>query len=951
MAAERKCGEADLLEVASVSRLLDTLGCSFEQGKLLVREGIESGLYGLMAAYLLMLDEFLQDDELLAISTWNQASIGAALAAAVLADEGIRDWERLSPSVRDQILELLPNLAKWVGHHRLGVDVRTRIHGVFDIANLQSLAQLLGVVVERHSSGRGSAFVGLGSSSYSNGNRCYEILKNSERQGGPFHGKTAFHPATHTLNPIAQAIVVADDLYRAIKSGGRMKAEGTASSAKLIAAHVRKPEPAGAAALAGYLLTRLDGGTLSIEEIAYALRLSGFTKALFLELAGYAPDDEGANWFVQEASEEGEPMESLALSFLFCLDMDMGELAKVAGTERNHSEAEYRAMPIDPPDFEALNPTVNIYLTGDNTQQPSERWFEQIVANLNVNLEGIREVIDQESGASAELRTPARTGEAARPTRQPSRLDLLGHVEQIFVSNAERALIIDAAAGRTWTYRQVFELARSIAGGFVRQGIRRGDRVVLLLPNGVPFAATYFACLMTGIVLVPINPMLTAKEIGTILRLASARLVVFSAGTSSKLVQAEAQPSTPRLKMVSAKAAGYEAESDGIGAVLDLDRADALDWGTPFADCRPEDPFLILFTSGTTALPKGVVHSAGSELGNAVAFNATMGFGKESRFLHVWPMAYSSGILNTWLSPFMAEGSVVLTAAFDARSALDFWNAVIANKVNTLWLSPTMLAALLAVDRDTRGPAYCREHLKTVCCGAAALPLTLKRSFEQKYGVEVFESYGLVELLIVAANSPRYPRRDRSVGVVLPGVDIRIGRPEGNDEQEDIGGEVLANTQFAMVGYIDPNSGEISRLASGTYFPTGDIGRLDADGNLFITGRKKELIVRGGQTISPAAVRDVLLSCEEVEDAYVVGLPHQFYGEEVGAVVKLHAGAQFQQAKARILEVCRQELNPAAIPSVIAELNNFPLGSTGKVLAREIKIFLSANVADRIAKP
>src|SRR6185436_19973994 len=123
-------------------------------------------------------------------------------------------------------------------------------------------------------------------------------------------------------------------------------------------------------------------------------------------------------------------------------------------------------------------------------------------------------------------------------------------------------------------------------------------------------------------------------------------------------------------------------------------------------------------------------------------------------------------------------------------------------------------------------------------------------------GVEVFESYGLTELLIIAANSPRYPRRDRAVGIGLPGVDIRIGRPEGSDEQEDIGGEVLVNTQYAMVGYIDAASGAISRLAPGTYFPTGDIGRLDADGDLFITGRKKDLIVKGGQTISPAAVRD-----------------------------------------------------------------------------------------------
>ena len=627
--------------------------------------------------------------------------------------------------------------------------------------------------------------------------------------------------------------------------------------------------------------------------------------------------------------------------------MDIGELAKSAETERTRSVAEYRVKPIDPPEFEALDPVVNIYLTGDNTQQPSEHWFEMIVGNLRDNLENMRRVIEQ-GGATAELLPSARAHPAARPTRLPSQLDLLGHVENVFRTNADRAFIVDAMTGRTWTYGQIFEMARSIAKGLTGQGIKRADRIAILLPNGVPFAALYFCCLMTGIVAVPINPALTAKEIATILRLASVRLLVFATGTAAKLAQVEATSDTPRLRLVTTNSAGYGA--DGTGPVLDLDRADAGDWGPPFADCRPEDPFVILFTSGTMALPKGVVHSAANELGNAITFNTTQGFDRESRFLHVWPMAYSSGILNTLLSPFMAEGSVVLTAPFDARSALGFWDAVITNKVNTLWLSPTMLAALLAVDRDVRGPAYCKEYLKHVCCGMAALPLSVKRNFEQKYNVEIFESYGLTELLIVSANAPRYPRRDRSVGTALPGVDIRIGRPEDDDEQQEIGGEVLVSTQYAMLGYVEPDSGTISNLAPGSYFPTGDIGRLDPDGNLYITGRKKDLIVRGGQTISPAAVRDTLLSCEDVVDAHVVGLPHHFYGEEVGAVVKLRDGALFQNVEAKILERCRQELNPAAVPSMIAEVESFPLGSTGKVLAREIRSFLLAKATGKASE-
>ena len=178
-------------------------------------------------------------------------------------------------------------LAAALGERRLGLDVDTQIHGVFDLANLQSLGQLLGVVVERHLSGRGTAFVGLGSSSYSNGNRCYEILRDSFTQGGPFRGRDGFHPATHTLNPVAQALVYADDLRRASR---HPRFASLASEARLtwLMQHARKPEPAGAAAMAGYLLTRLDAGTLSLAEVAATLRLSGFDASRFLEFAGFS---------------------------------------------------------------------------------------------------------------------------------------------------------------------------------------------------------------------------------------------------------------------------------------------------------------------------------------------------------------------------------------------------------------------------------------------------------------------------------------------------------------------------------------------------------------------------------------------------------------------------------------------------------------------------------------
>lgn len=944
MAEQRGCPERDLPGDLTIRQLLETLGCRIESDRIVVQSGVESGMWGLGSAYLLMLEETLSIPDVMAMSTWNQASIGAALAGAVMADEALRDYVKCSPYERELLAEELPNISGWLAHHQLGSDIKTRIHGLFDIANLQSLAQLLGVLVERHSSGRGTAFVGLGSSSYSNGNSCFEILKNSERRGGPFHGKTTFHPATHTVNPIAQAMVVAEDLFRLARVAQQNGTSG--DLVKLALEHIRKPEPAGAAALAGYLLSRLDTGTLSVAEIAYLLKLAGFDTPLFLQLSGYEPNSAGANWFVQEASEEGENMEGLAQAFLHCLDMELVELAALAADERTESQANYRVTPIDPPDFEALEPIVNIYLTGDNTRQPDEALLAGLCGGLAQNTERLMKIFRDAPGARP-LPPPGYAPAGNASLEKAADRDLLALVEGIFSRNAERTFLIDVIGQRNLSYGELYGVAYALAGALKAQGLAKGERVALLLPNGYPLAAFYFAAMMTGIVVVPINPALAAQEIQAILDLADVSRIFYSAATADRLPTVGA----PRIKIFTSLGAGgaLPGSDDGAAEIWDINALPVEANLVPFAGVSAEVVFLLLFTSGTTAMPKGVALSIAAELGNAVAFNTTVGFDRNSRFYHVWPMAYSSGVLNTLLSPFMAEGSVVLANPFDARSSLIFWQAAMVHQVNVLWLSPTMMASLLAVDRDPRGPAYCREYVRTVCCGTAALPLLVKRNFEAKYGVEVMESYGLTEILIVAGEKHRYQKRDRSVGTVLPGVEIRIARPD-DAEGEEVGGEILVATPYAMAGYWDPQSRTIQLLEAGSFFPTGDLGRLDADGNLYITGRKKDLIIRGGVNVSPSAVREVLLTVPSIADAVVVGMPNDFYGEEVVAAVILQSGFDIGKERASILDVCRDRLQPASVPAKIVALRAFPMGSTGKILVGEVKRLVATELvsnADR----
>jgi long-chain acyl-CoA synthetase len=303
-----------------------------------------------------------------------------------------------------------------------------------------------------------------------------------------------------------------------------------------------------------------------------------------------------------------------------------------------------------------------------------------------------------------------------------------------------------------------------------------------------------------------------------------------------------------------------------------------------------------------------------------------------------------AGFLNNLLCPFMAGASVVLGRPFYARAALDFWKPIIKHGADSFWLVPTILAALLKIDRDSAGLEYCRKHVKTIFVGTAPLPLKIKNEFENKYGVELFESYGLSELLIITCNSRKFLRLQGSVGPVLPGVQLRIANERGESVRPEEDGAVWVRTPCIMAGYLNYQTLEPDRTSPADWFPTGDIGRLNAQGYLFITGREKDLIIRGGINVSPVAIEEILLEHESVEQIAVVGLPHDFYGEEVVAVVKLKTGYELKGVRPFFDALCKEKLNANSIPTTYIEIDQFPVSSTGKIQKVKLREVVSARL-------
>jgi long-chain acyl-CoA synthetase len=537
-----------------------------------------------------------------------------------------------------------------------------------------------------------------------------------------------------------------------------------------------------------------------------------------------------------------------------------------------------------------------------------------------------------------------------------TRNDLVHTIPAHIAQYQDRPFVFDTQTDRQFTYGEFYRIALHAAHLLAAQNIGRHDRVVFLLPNAVEFAAFYFGCLFIGAVAVPIPPTLHQRDRAFAIQHSGARLVICSLTT--RTLAEESLPPTMSASLLclvlaheQEDAGGHERQQENIWLFSEAPTRTPPGW-QPLDDVESQDLFSIMFTSGTTSTPKGVAHRIGSLLGNAVAFNSVQGFGPTNRFLHVLPMAYMAGFLNALLCPFMAGASVVLARPFDAHSMLRFWQPVLHYGADTFWMVPSMLTALLRVDRDPSIPAYTRAHVKTICVATAPLSYQTQQDFEKKYGVDLFESYGLSELLIVSGNTRHHERKPRSVGHLLPGVDVRGINDQGVITARGNDGELWVQTPYLMAGYLNYDTLQPEPVDPADWFPTGDIGHLDDDGHLFITGRAKDLIIRGGINISPRAIEEIVLQHVAIEDVAVIGVPHSFYGEEVVAFIQLKGGHTLEAVRSSLESLCREHLAVGSAPTRFIEVGEFPRSTAGKIQkARLREQLLAADQDDSQANP
>ncbi|MBI2525108.1 MAG: AMP-binding protein [Candidatus Rokubacteria bacterium] len=421
------------------------------------------------------------------------------------------------------------------------------------------------------------------------------------------------------------------------------------------------------------------------------------------------------------------------------------------------------------------------------------------------------------------------------------------------------------------------------AGGVARvlreRGVRAGDRVALSLPNGWPFAATLWGALKLGATVTPLNPRLTGEERGRIL--------------------GDLRPVTVIENVVDARA--------------------------PWPSAEASAPALILYTSGSTGEPKGVVLShAALTFANRSWVGPVMGLTAADVVLAALPLSHSFGLNGALLAPLLAGASVVLLGRFSPEGALA---AIARHRVSVVPAVAGMFRRML--DARTFDAADLGS-LRAAVSGAAPCPWELAREWRARTGVRIIRGYGSTELFRPLSHLVGDPREEpEAVGRPVPGVEIAVMDEAGAPVAAGEVGELWIRTPAAMEGYLHRPDETREVLVEG-WFRTGDLVIRSPEGYVSVVGRKRELILRGGYSVVPGEIEAVLLAHPAVAEAAAVGRPHPELGEEVAAFVTLRPGAA--SSPEELIAHCQARLAGFKCPRQVRIVAELPKGATGKVL-------------------
>ncbi len=478
------------------------------------------------------------------------------------------------------------------------------------------------------------------------------------------------------------------------------------------------------------------------------------------------------------------------------------------------------------------------------------------------------------------------------------------------------------AGRRVLTYQALHREALGLAAILRGLGLRQGERVVMMLPNAPEFVVAYFAIQEAGGTVVPVNILFKPDEVVHLLQDSGASLAVTLRALYPTLREAADKLAERPPVLVLDGEEGQLGVPDMTlaGGMRQALRAPAQTPAAEVAAC--------LYTSGTTGRPKGALLTHANILANIDSFGQVIRCGPEDVFCCVLPMFHSFAATVMTLFPISLGATVVVESRFAPEPLL----RALGERRCTFFAGVPAMYALLANCPEV--PADL-SALRLCVSGGAPLPVDVLHRFEERYGIPIYEGYGPTECSpALTVNPPSGKRKVGSVGLPLPGVQIRVVDEGGQPVRTGEVGEVIARGPNVMLGYLNRPEETAAVLRDGWFF-TGDLGRLDEEGYLTIVDRKKDMLIVGGLNVYPREVEVVLEGHPAVAEAAVVGIPDAVKGEEPVAFVALRPGQT--ASRQDLLRYLRGRLAAFKVPKRILFLEALPRNATGKVLKQALK--------------
>lgn len=489
---------------------------------------------------------------------------------------------------------------------------------------------------------------------------------------------------------------------------------------------------------------------------------------------------------------------------------------------------------------------------------------------------------------------------------------------------------------REYSYAEFARLVGVVAAHLLSRGVRRGDRIATIGHNHADTVLQYFAAWWIGATVVPVNVTEDDDRIAYILTNSEATLAFVRHEYLDRILKLKGDiPTLGSIVLCGGSAEGLES----FEAILADETTEIPEAA---ADLRDQE-CLIVYTSGTTGNPKGVLLAQGNLLADAKGISEWHGIGPDSRMMCVLPIHHVNGTVVTLVTPMYAGSSTVLNRKFQSGT---FFPRIAAEQVEVVSVVPTLLAFLIQANVATETMDLSR--FRHVICGAGPLTCEIAERFEARYHLPIIHGYGLSETTCYSCFLPTgLSDEDRlqwltaygfpSIGIPIPQNEMAIHDTNGNPVPEGERGEIVIRGHNVMIEYYANQAANESAFTFG-WFRSGDEGfqMTGADGHpyFFITGRIKELIIRGGVNISPLEIDEVINSHPKVEAGISVGFENNWYGEEVGAYVRV---ADPSLTAEELIAYCREHLPFHKSPKAVVFGYDIPVTSTGKYQRNRVK--------------